>query len=353
MAYARGIDISRYNVSFNPDLATRPIDFVIQKATEGTSYIDLLYESHWSGVSKIGIRGAYHYQRSGMSWLAQANHFLSIARRHDYHILALDVEEVNNEYSNTFFSDTYRIINYLREQEPGKKIILYTNGNGYKLMYYALISLLGFSQADAWMDSVPLWFADPTTEGLPHIPTVRSTTWQIHQYSWTGLPSDWGTGGTRVDENIFNGDLNDMRVWLGLDEQPEPPQNGGTVYNLTVMASYLNGRDAPSGSINFPAGATLSTGFRGGDKLESPEYALDANGITKWYRITKCVRNNIEITIPSPVWASDGGSAGYLRLDSITTPEPPPSTTVSNISVTWSDNVVTEVKVDGTTWIKQ
>lgn len=239
MTYATGIDISRYNVSFDPTIAHRQIDFVFQKATQGTSYIDTLYEAHWAGVSKIPIRGAYHYQQSGMSWLSQANHFLNVTNRHDYQILALDLEEFGNEYNNTFFSDSYRIINYLRDEAPDKKIILYTNGNGYKLMYYSLISQYGYNIIN-WIKGVPLWFADPTTAGLPHLPTMRET-WEIHQYSWSGLPSDWGTGGTRVDENVFNGTVHDMRTWLGMstpfDSTFENLLNGGLNLETRVYNS--------------------------------------------------------------------------------------------------------------------
>lgn len=93
-----------------------------------------------------------------------------------------------------------------------------------------------------------------------------------------------------------------------------------TVFNLTVMAGFLNGRGSPSstGTLVFPAGSGLTTGFKMGDILKSNGFTMDTNGVTRWYSITECIRAGVAITIPNPVYASDGGTQKYLRLDSIT-----------------------------------
>lgn len=210
---AVGADLSRYNVFFNPDAATSPIDFVFQKATQGITYIDTSYEEIWRGVQKVGIRGAYHYQSSGFSWEAQAKHFLEVANRHDYHIYSLDMEEYGNDYTDTFFIDAKRIIDYWRANSD-KKVVLYTNSSSYNSMYHALVRAYG-SPAKTWMDELPLWLASPSSAGSPILPPNRLT-WQFHQYSWIGDPTRWGTGGTRVDENVFNGDVNQLNQWLGI-----------------------------------------------------------------------------------------------------------------------------------------
>lgn len=106
------------------------------------------------------------------------------------------------------------------------------------------------------------------------------------------------------------------------------------IYNLTCNV-YLNGRISPNGAINFPAGSTLSTGFKPGDKLEASQEQLDPNGITKWYNVTTCLRNGVSVTLPSPVWASNGGSANYLTLNGVVTNPPVPPTTPAFPNEVW------------------
>lgn len=264
MTYAIGCDLSRYNKGFNPELATGPIDFAIQKATEGHTYIDLEYENIWQGVKQIPVRGAYHYQRSGFSWEAQAEHFLDAAGRHDYHIHALDLEEVNNDYSDTFFADAKRIIDYWRNYSL-KKAVLYTNGSTYIQMYYALVRLYGSSRALEWLDSVPLWIASPSAAGFPIMPKYRKT-WEIHQYTWGGSNTRWGTLGGSVDENVFNGDVAALHSWLGLTSTP--PQTGEPTvarYEVTIPSDGIRLR--PNHDTNNTAHGTIP----GGVKLPSDE----------------------------------------------------------------------------------
>lgn len=327
MDYAKGIDISRYNISFNPDLAQEQIDFVFQKATEGAYYVDLKYEELWEGVRKINIRGAYHYQRSGVSWLQQANHFLNTIDSHDYQMLALDLEEYGNVYNNTFFSDTKRIVDYWRLQRPNNKVVLYTNGSTYKQLYYSLIQLYGYNIID-WLDGIPLWIASPATEGEPFLPLVRKT-WEIHQYFWKGLPSDWGTGGTAVDENVFNGTTNDMRIWLGLDPEPVPepePEPGEDMYirGIVNATAGLRVREQPNSTATVLGILPFQTNVEG--YLE--------NG---WIRGTFL---NLTGYI----------SSQYVSYDIVPDPN---QDSVININLNFNTNGVLEsVEVNGETWIR-
>ena len=63
MTNAVGCDISGWQVSFDPAKATGPVDFAIMKMSEGlTEYITPRVLSGWL---QVGIRGGYHYQKSG------------------------------------------------------------------------------------------------------------------------------------------------------------------------------------------------------------------------------------------------------------------------------------------------
>jgi GH25 family lysozyme M1 (1,4-beta-N-acetylmuramidase) len=136
---AQGLDGSHWWGTFNPDKVTRPIDFMILKATEGKTFLDNRFKENILNAWKIPIRGAYHYQRANVSWIAQAEFHLQTIAAHDLHILALDVEKIGNEIAfsdrsvgDTFFGDMRRIIDYWRFKTSGKTIVLYTNIDIYQ-----------------------------------------------------------------------------------------------------------------------------------------------------------------------------------------------------------------------------
>lgn len=338
---AVGCDLSRYNVSFNPYIATGRIDFAIQKATQGYSYIDLEYEGIWQGVSKIPIRGAYHYLMSGLSWAAQADHFLRTASRHDYHIYALDVEEIGNEYTNEFFSDAKRIVDYWRKNS-NKKVIIYTNSSTYNSMYYALLRIYGQSITQ-WLNGVPLWLASPALPGKPYLPRTRST-WDIHQYSWSGQPSRWGTGGTRVDENVFNGTVEMMNEWL-TSPVSTPTGTGGNMLYGRVNTGVLNVRSGPDAALYPDIGDLLLN-----------DYLVATEAVNGWWRLKSAQRGSwegpdvllangtpIEVRAASTndVWAK----ASYIVATAPPPIEPPPTEpTLTHTIQVYSDG---SIKIDG------
>lgn len=214
---AQGVDLSHWDQWFKPETATKRIDFAFMKCTEGTRFVDYMADEIWSGVKQIPVRGGYHYQRSGMSWVAQADHYLTIASKYDFHVHALDAEEYGNVYNDTFFADTRRIIDRWRLKVPTKKVIYYSNWNTYKQLYAAIVRL--YPDGKQWMDDLDFWYAWPSsilTE--PVLPLTRNT-WQFWQKSWIGKPEEWGAG-SFVDLNEFNGTPKDLWVWAGLSEQP-------------------------------------------------------------------------------------------------------------------------------------
>ncbi|KAI0676570.1 glycoside hydrolase family 25 protein [Trametes maxima] len=79
-ASPKGIDISNYQgtVNFNTAKANG-ISFVYIKATEGTTYVDPTFSSHYTGATNAGlIRGAYHFAHpSASSGATQAKYFLA------------------------------------------------------------------------------------------------------------------------------------------------------------------------------------------------------------------------------------------------------------------------------------
>ncbi|KAK4153306.1 glycoside hydrolase family 25 protein [Chaetomidium leptoderma] len=79
-AAVQGFDISHYQPNVNFAAAYNAgARFVIIKATEGTSYIDPSFSSHYTGATNAGlIRGGYHFAHPGQSTgKAQADYFIA------------------------------------------------------------------------------------------------------------------------------------------------------------------------------------------------------------------------------------------------------------------------------------
>ena len=90
-----GIDISRWQKGIN--LAAVPCDFVIVKATQGTSYVSAEFKNQITQALSLGKKvGVYHYAGGGGA-ISEAEHFLAVVN--DYigrAILVLDWEGQDN-----------------------------------------------------------------------------------------------------------------------------------------------------------------------------------------------------------------------------------------------------------------
>lgn len=221
---AHGIDISPWQETYNYSQTFGQVDFAIQKMTEGTWW-DTNYGKLWHlGTSQVPIRGMYHYQRSGVSWEAQANNILEMVNRvtPKLHIVALDVEKINNVLDRTYFADSGRILNYLAEN-CDRKIILYINPDVFDTMYPKYFGLY-----DGWMFDYDMWLAQywdiASPDKNPACPKGRKD-WKIWQYT------DSGDSYKYVDDirmrrygspdlNVFNGSVDEMMRWLNLVDSP-------------------------------------------------------------------------------------------------------------------------------------
>lgn len=90
-----GIDVSNWQKGIN--LAAVPGDFVIMKATEGTSYVSPDFARQYDQAKSAGkLLGIYHYANGG-DVNAELNHFIStVGSRLGQAILVLDWEGANN-----------------------------------------------------------------------------------------------------------------------------------------------------------------------------------------------------------------------------------------------------------------
>jgi lysozyme len=139
-----GIDISRYQKGINLSLV--PCEFVIIKATQGTSYTSpTFYKQMLSAIENGKKIGVYHYAAGG-GYKAEADHFLSIIKEYlGKVILVLDWEsDQNPEFKKRNHEYAIEWLKYVREK------------TGITPFIYMSKSVC---RAYGWDNSFPLWCA--------------------------------------------------------------------------------------------------------------------------------------------------------------------------------------------------
>lgn len=218
---ATGIDISKWDSSFNPP-ANKP-QFVIQRAAYGLSK-DALFDALNIGVQRVPIRGAYQYLLSSINWKAQAEAFMQITEPKGFHFYVCDFEGTYNNLSVDFASAAVEWMRYVNAW-TNKPVMIYSNVSTYN----------DYLSKDPRTASFPFWLArinaggipDPQTSSPDLLPTARKD-WTIWQYSFgehNSFGAENGVGRTGCDVNVYNGTLEQMRAWLSLDAavpDPEP-----------------------------------------------------------------------------------------------------------------------------------
>lgn len=344
-----GVDISKYQadpitkveMDFKK-LKEAGASFVIPKIGQ-YNYYDYHAEYNWRTAKEYGFsRGAYWFLDYRDKGKAQAQKFFDFFVKHGFGEGIYFVD-----YENGSGGDWQMVYDFIVEFQrlsglPNDKIGVYS-------AYFYWIENSPFSiEQRRWFAQFPYWHAWYLSNA-PSTSVKDILSFYLKNASGVRVPPQWinppspllwqagtpaigrmlGAVSREIDFNIFNGDAILFEKYFGtkIDVPPvEPPPVGGNeMYNLIVLAAYLNGRGTPSptGALVFPAGTAYSSGFRKDDLLEASEKVRV--GTMDWYRITKCTRkdgagNPTTVQIPDPVWAGAGETYGLMRLY---TPEPP------------------------------
>ncbi len=195
----RGLDLSSHNGDIDFEMiAGDSIDFIMLKATEGTTFKDPRFHDNYTRARKAGIKavGAYHFFRFDTDGEMQAINFLNSLRGKTLDLPAvIDIEE----WSNPDDIATDDIVKRLRAmieclERNGHNVMFYTNKDGYTRFIKGR-----FERYPLWICS----FTDPPLgEGNDH--------WSIWQYSHRGWTEACNS---EVDLNTFNGTRDEWLSW--------------------------------------------------------------------------------------------------------------------------------------------
>ena len=188
-----GIDIASYQAGI--DLSKVPCDFVIIKATEGTSYVNPACNAQWDSASRAGkLLGTYHYA-TGVGAEREADFYVDSIKNYIHKgVLCIDWESGGNA--------RWGDMGYL--ETLCRRVIART---GVKPIIYVQASEYGPVSAVAKRLDCGLWiaqYANMNPTGYQTKPWNEGAyTCAIRQYSSAGRLPGWGGN---LDLDIFYGD---------------------------------------------------------------------------------------------------------------------------------------------------
>ncbi len=201
----QGIDVSSWQGDINWDaVAGSGIRFAIVRIGDGT-YRDRTFASNWSNARRVGlIRGAYQFFEPQQDPVVQADIVVAAVGRLGAGDLPVvcDVEAPNPGVSPATYVARLRTWVDRVEAGTGRRPIIYTG----RYYWDPFVASSYFPQ-----NGYPLWHAQYTSASCPNI-NDRWHDWLMWQYTSSG--SVPGIGG-RVDRNVFNGSLEDLRNFAG------------------------------------------------------------------------------------------------------------------------------------------
>lgn len=305
----QGIDISSHQEAL--DVADVDVDFVIIKATGGTSYVNPVCDRHYQQAKKAGVkRGVYHYAGEGNrvnSALTEADHFVdNIDGYLGDAILALDLEASKLVGSKDPVGWAKKWLDRVHER-TGIKPVIYINADVERRLDWSRVVAADYGLWLAqWPSNSTEGFGRTDPPGVEHWGIVAL--WQFSGHGRIpGYPND-------LDLDVFLGDEAAWDAYAGTTAKPaepdepekpskpaepaktdppsKPAPKPGTIYNvrpgdtLTEIAAWygttvaalvkLNGikdpdvifagqklrvaapRPAPAGYITIKAGDTLT-----------------------------------------------------------------------------------------------
>ena len=187
----KGIDISHWQA--NLDIASTGAQFVICKATQGTTFVDPSCDRHYQIAKRLGLKlGVYHYA-SGGDPIAEADFFVRNIKGYiGEAILVLDWEKNQNGRYHEHASWCLKFLNRVKEL-TGVKPLVYMSASVIKVADWSSVVNGDYG----------LWVA-----GYPD----NRDSWNLPQFIWDVSPWkfyaiwQYTSSGGRLDRDVFMGD---------------------------------------------------------------------------------------------------------------------------------------------------
>lgn len=187
----KGIDVSHWQKGL--DIASTGAQFVICKATQGTTIVDPCCDSHYQAAKRLGLKlGVYHYA-SGGDPVAEADFFVKNIQGYiGEAILVLDWESNQNPRYGEHASWCLKFLNRVKEL-TGVKPLIYMSASVIKLADWSPVV----------KENYGLWVA-----GYPD----NRDSWDIPDFKWNVTPWpfyaiwQYTSSGGRLDRDVFSGD---------------------------------------------------------------------------------------------------------------------------------------------------
>ena len=204
----KGIDISHWQA--NLDIASTGAEFVICKATQGTTFVDPSCDHHYQIAKRLGLKlGVYHYA-SGGDPVAEADFFVRNIKGYiGEAILILDWEKNQNGRYHEHASWCLRFLNRVKEL-TGVKPLVYMSASVIKAADWSSVVAGDYG----------LWVA-----GYPD----NRDSWDIPNFIWNVSPWpfyaiwQYTSSGGRLDRDVFMGDRTAWDKYAAVNGQPVTP----------------------------------------------------------------------------------------------------------------------------------
>ena len=334
---AHGIDISQWQGRFIPTPETLiDVDFAILKVTQADRFIDPGFSSKnfYEASLQVPIRGAYHFYRTktyktsrllpessvpkkvlkgpkrtvmlpngqhqavpegliqefeqkGPNWDAQAQFFLQTVSSKEFHFYALDIETGKNPgtyigFSQNIFTeaDVQNIKLWIEQVKAstGKPVLLYTNQNIYN---HFLLPKGGhiLTGLDLWLAGYP---DEPKRDeddplALYPIDHPEAKNWHFWQYSADGnnRGAEFGVTSSSIDLDVFNGPVEALREWLGLEAVVAEPMKEPVIESVEKPEEASTGETTPGEQVETGEGVSTEPSAPPDAGSETPENLVE------------------------------------------------------------------------------
>ncbi len=193
-----GVDISHYQGNILQELGTHDsLHFIICKASQGTSYVDPMFQTNWNEIRSNGyVRGTYHFYDCSADPIKQANHFTSLLKGFDELDISpiLDIEQGSMTKSVSGDQMVSDILRFLKQVETNldRRPLIYTD-HAFAQEYFKKSELANYD----------LWLAEYSGNRMPLIPNL----WKQKGFAIWQKADNYNAHSTNMDLDFVQGSL--------------------------------------------------------------------------------------------------------------------------------------------------